>query len=108
MNDTGKRWLKTTECLSGVQQDQSQTQKHWQKDHVRKNEHPSANFNGSARGLARVAHIMANNGTDLDGKKIMSPRTCLGMHKEPKVAIDFGFGKYNDPSVLSAYIMQKK
>ena len=92
MNDTGKRWLKTTECLSGVQQDQSQTQKHWQKDHVRKNEHPSANFNGSARGLARVAHIMANSGVDPDGKRILSHETCKKMHEDPKIAYDVVVG----------------
>ena len=86
--------LKAIGCLSGVKQDPRDACLYFLDDHVRKHEHPSANCNGSARGLARVAHIMANNGTDLDGKKIMSPRTCLGMHKEPKVAIDFGFGKY--------------
>jgi len=93
--------LKAIGCLSGVKQDPRDACLYFLDDRVRKHEHPSANCNGSARGLARVAHIMANNGTDLDGKKIMSPRTCLEMHKEPKVAIDFGFGSHGSRTAFT-------
>ena len=86
--------LKAIACLSGVPPDPRDACLYFLDDEVRKNEHPSGNMNGSARGLARLAHIMANNGTDPDGKEIMSPQTCLEMHKDAKVALDLGFGKY--------------
>ena len=85
--------MKSLTCLDGVKQDPREGCLYFLDNNVRKNEHPSGNMNGSARGLARVAHIMANNGTDLDGKKIISPHTCLEMHKDPKVARDTAFGK---------------
>ena len=49
---------------------------------LRKGEIPSANGNCSARGLAKVAAMMANKGT-FEGKTLLSPQTWEEMHLNP-------------------------
>ena len=91
--DGGRGQLKTLECLKGINPDTSVTHKHWQQESVRKTEQPSSNVNASARGMAWVATIMANNGKDPDGKTIVSQETCQKMHEEPKEALDLVMGR---------------
>ena len=65
---------------------------------VRKGEMPSANCHGSARGMAKLAAIMANKGKRLssdDGEEdinktssLMSEETWNKMHGGEKVAVD--------------------
>ena len=57
---------------------------------VRKGEIPSANCHGSARGMAKLASIMANQGQTKDNheKNLMSLETWKNMHDGEKVAVD--------------------
>ena len=90
--DGSKKNLKTLECLKGVSTDTSVTHKHWQQYHVRRTEQPSGNFNASARGMAWIAHIMANEGVDPKGKRVLSQEACFKMHSNPKEALDMVMG----------------
>ena len=66
--------------------------KYFQYDAVRKGEIPSTNFNGSARGMARLASAMANKGKDLDGQIILSEDAWRKLHSDPTEAFDCGLG----------------
>ena len=58
--------------------------------HVKKSELPSATFHASARALAKLAAMMANEGESLDseGKDIMNKSTWKSMHANEKRAFD--------------------
>ena len=60
-----------------------------------KAEVPSVNFRGNARGCAKLASIMANQGQDPSGKQILSKDTWEKMHKDPKEAHDAVLGNYH-------------
>ena len=57
---------------------------------LRKSELPSANVHASARSLAKLAAMMANQGESLDneGNRLMSHDTWVKMHVEEKCAFD--------------------
>ena len=84
--------LQPLKCLKGVSTDVSVTHKHWQQDKFRSTEQPSSNFHASAKGLAWVAYIMANQGQDPSGKQILSKETWEKMHHDPKEAHDAVLG----------------
>lgn len=54
----------------------------WNTPGIRQGEVPSANGNCSARGLARVAAVMANGGS-LQGSALLSPAGWAALHGEP-------------------------
>ena len=58
--------------------------------HVKKSELPSATFHASARALAKLAAMMANQGESLDsdGKDLMNKSTWKSMHANEKRAFD--------------------
>ena len=56
---------------------------------LRKSELPSANVHASARALAKLAAMMANQGESLDGnERLMTHETWLKMHDREKRAFD--------------------
>ena len=70
---------------------------------LQKVEMPSANCHGSARGMAKLASIMANQGKypntgdNKDEKVLMSQETWKKMHDREKVSVDaniLGASKY--------------
>lgn len=62
-------------------------------DEWRKNEAPSVNFQGCARGMARMAAILSSKGTDpVSGKIIISKDTWEKMHAEPEPLLDAFMG----------------
>ena len=66
---------------------------------IRKGEGPSVNVHGSARGMARLASMMANRGERVSDLKdtsvapgdLMSKDTWMKMHDGKKLAIDASF-----------------
>jgi len=58
---------------------------------VVRGETPSANVNASARGLAKLAAVMAGKG-NLDGKDLISTEAWNALHHAP-LEKDMGFGK---------------
>ena len=92
LTDASAGWQRTCKCVKDVNIAPDELPKYFQKDNVRRGEQPSASFNGSARGLASVAYIFANNGVDPQGKTVISKETCLKMHQHPKVALDTVIG----------------
>ena len=57
---------------------------------IRKSEIPSANCHGTARGMAKLASIMANKGKrcSQDGNDLMSENTWNEMHEGEKLSTD--------------------
>ena len=75
--------------------DASKFAKVFNEEAVRKGEMPSANCHGNARGMAKLAALMANKGQGLsntsgdDNKSsLMSEDTWIKMHASEKVAVD--------------------
>ena len=56
-----------------------------------KSEHPGANAVASARGLAKVAGLMANKGT-MRGQTLMTEKTWNRMHVDEKINIEMDMG----------------
>lgn len=54
----------------------------WNSPEIREGELPSANGNCSARGLAKVAAVMANGGS-FEGKTLLSPSGWAALHDDP-------------------------
>ena len=100
--------LRPLKCLKGVSTDVSVTHKHWQQDKFRSTEQPSSNFHASAKGLAWVAYIMANQGQDPSGKQILSKETWEKMHHDPKEAHDTVLGNLHAVFNLFDYVSVMK
>ena len=65
-----------------------------QRNEIRIGEIPSANFHGNARGLAKLASILANKGKGPDGRQLLSNETWEKMHAKATLALDMNLGKY--------------
>ena len=53
---------------------------------------PSANFHGTARGIARLASALANQGKFGDGRQLLSKETWEMMHSKATLALDINLG----------------
>ena len=61
---------------------------------------PSANFHGNARGLAKLASALANNGMCIDGRQLLSKQTWEKMHAKGSLALDMNLGNIEHFDVL--------
>ena len=68
--------------------------KYFEEDTARRGEMPSVNFNATARGLAKLAAAMANNGRDPDGKTILSEECWEKMHAGARCEYDKHIGTW--------------
>lgn len=80
--------------IANVQKDPSMAHTVYEQKEIRRGEIPSANFQGNARGLAKLASVMANKGQSIEGEnRILTERTWDVMHEEGKWAQDALLGK---------------
>ena len=76
-----------------VERDPSLAHTVYEQKDIRKGEIPSANFHGNAKGLAKLASIMANKGQTIENEnRILSKRTWEAMHDKGKWAQDASLG----------------
>ena len=76
--------------MDGIPRELSRAHEVVNEEFLRKSELPSANVHASARSLAKLAAMMANNGESLDNEanRLMTHDTWMKMHAEEKRAFD--------------------